>query len=100
MPKYREILKDNGMAVQNKKTTWFRENNKALLDNSTTNVPNHVSNINTESMGTSDHLMMSLDLKTKENTKNHKYHYSQKWKKANKRDIELGKNLNPDQHEM
>ena len=80
MPIYREVLEDNGMVVQNKKTTWFRGTQKALLDHIATNIPSHVSNIDTELMGTSDYLMVSFDLKTKENTENPKYQYSQNWK--------------------
>ena len=45
-------------------------------------------------------MLVSFDLKTKENTENPKYHYSQNWKKANKNDIELGIALNPDLQEM
>ena len=100
MPIYREILEDNGLSVQNKKKTWFRVNKKVLLDHITTNVPMHVSNINTEPMGKSDHHMVSFDLKTKENTDNPKFHYSQYWKMANTNDIELGISLNLDLREM
>ena len=77
---YRGILEDNGMAVQNKKTTWFKKNQKALLNHIGTNLLNHVSNIDTEHMGTSDHLMVCFDLKTKGNTEYPKFHYSQNWK--------------------
>ena len=93
-------MEDNGMAVQNKKFTWFTGYQKALLDHVTTNHPNHVSNINTEYMGKSDHLMVSFDLKTKENTENSKYHDSQIWKKVNMPNIELAINFNPDLQEM
>ena len=78
----------------------FRGNKKSLLDHITTNSPTHVSNINTEPMGTSDHHMVTFDLKMKEYTENPKFHYSQYWKRANKNDIELGISLNPDLREM
>ena len=42
----------------------------------------------------------TFDLKTKENTENPKFHYSQNWQKANKNNIELGISLNPDLREM
>ena len=100
MPIYREILEENGMSILNKKPTWYKKKQKALLDHISTNRPTHVSNIKTEPVGTSDHMLVSFDLKTKENTENPKYHYSQNWKKANKPDIELGIALNPDLQEM
>ena len=59
MPIFREILEDNGMSFLNKKPSWVRGNQKTLLDHISTNLPTHVSNIDTKPMGTSDHLMVS-----------------------------------------
>ena len=80
MPIYKEIFDDNGLSLLNKKPTWFRGKQKALLYHIRTNIPTHVSNIDIEPIGKSDNHMVSFDLK-KENIENPKYHDSQNWRK-------------------
>ena len=82
-------MEDYGLRFMNKTPTWYRGNQKSLIDHVATNMHTHIEIISTYHAGVSDHCIVNFNHRTAKNVILPNYHLTQNFDNSSHLDAEL-----------